>query len=140
MTALAETPVSPNSKRNAIIGWTLSGLVGAFLIFSASFKFLTPGIVRETMSGLGWPVEYDLFIGIIEVICVALYLIPRTAVLGAILETALLGGAIATNVRVGNPLFSHELFGVYLGLFVWGGLWFRDARVRALIPFRSPVK
>jgi hypothetical protein len=134
MTELTEKP--PNSKRNAIIGWTLSGLVGAFLIFSASFKFLTPDLVRETMSGLGWPVEYDLFIGVIEVICVALYLVPRTAVLGAILETALLGGAIATNVRVGNPLFSHELFGVYLGLFVWGGLWFRDVRVRALIPFR----
>jgi hypothetical protein len=130
------SPASAGSKRMAIIGWTLSGLVGAFLIFSASFKFFTPDIVRETMSGLGWPVEYDLFIGIIEVICVALYLFPRTAVLGAILETALLGGAIATNVRVGNPLFSHELFGVYLGLFVWGGLWFRDARLRALIPFR----
>ena len=96
-----------------------------------------PDIVRETMSGLGWPVEYDLFIGVIETICVVLYLVPRTAVLGAILETALLGGAIATNVRVGNPLFSHELFGVYLGLFVWGGLWFRDPRVRALIPFRK---
>jgi hypothetical protein len=134
MTSAVELP--PNSKRNAIIGWTLSGLVGAFLIFSASFKFLTPDLVRETMSGLGWPVEYDLFIGVIEVICVVLYLVPRTAVLGAILETALLGGAIATNVRVGNPLFSHELFGVYLGLFVWGGLWFRDVRVRALIPSR----
>jgi hypothetical protein len=134
MTAAAET--RQDSKRNAIIGWTLSGLVGAFLFFSASFKFFTPDLVRETMAGLGWPVEYDVFIGIIEVICVTLYLIPRTAVLGAILETALLGGAIATNVRVGNPLFSHELFGVYLGLFVWGGLWFRDPRVRALIPFR----
>jgi hypothetical protein len=138
MTAALETPT--NSKRNAVIGWTLSGLVGAFLLFSASLKFVAQDMVRETMAGLGWPVEYDLFIGIIETACVVLYLIPRTAVLGAILETALLGGAIATNVRVGNPLFSHELFGVYLGLFVWGGLWFRDARVRALIPFRFPVK
>jgi hypothetical protein len=137
---MTDITVKPASKRNTIIGWTLSGLVGAFLLMSASFKFLTPGIVRETMAGLGWPVEYDLVIGIIETICVVLYLVPRTAVLGAILETALLGGAIATNVRVGNPLFSHELFGVYLGLFVWGGLWFRDARVRALIPFRSAVK
>jgi hypothetical protein len=65
-----------------------------------------------------------------------LYLFPPTAVLGAVLETALLGGAIATNVRVGNPLFSHELFGVYLGVMVWGGLWLRDPRIRALLPLR----
>jgi hypothetical protein len=136
MTATTDISTSPASRRMAIIGWTLSGLVGAFLIFSASLKFFAQGMVRETMSGLGWPVEYDLFIGVIETVCVVLYLIPRTAVLGAILETALLGGAIATNVRVGNPLFSHELFGVYLGLFVWGGLWFRDPRIRALIPLR----
>jgi hypothetical protein len=120
-----------------IIGWTLSGLAGAFLLFSASLKFFAQDMVRETMSGLGWPVEYDLFIGIVETICVVLYLIPHTAVLGAVLETALLGGAIATNVRVGNPLFSHDLFGVYLGLFVWGGLWFRDPRIRALLPLRA---
>lgn len=135
----SETAPKP-SRRNAIIGWTLSGLVGAFLLFSASFKFFMVDIVHQTMEPLGWGPEYTLFIGIIEVACVVLYLIPRTAVLGAILETALLGGAIATQVRVSNPLFSNELFGVYLGLFVWGGLWFRDARVRALIPFRSPAK
>ena len=137
MTATIDVATSPASRRMAIIGWTLSGLVGAFLIFSASLKFVAQDMVRETMAGLGWPVEYDLFIGVIETVCVVLYLIPRTAVLGAILETALLGGAIATNVRVGNPLFSHELFGVYLGLFVWGGLWFRDPRIRALIPLRG---
>lgn len=136
MTATIDVATSPASRRMAIIGWTLSGLVGAFLIFSASLKFVAQDMVRETMAGLGWSVEYDLFIGVIETVCVVLYLIPRTAVLGAILETALLGGAIATNVRVGNPLFSHELFGAYLGLFVWGGLWFRDARIRALIPLR----
>ena len=73
-------------------------------------------------------------IGIIETVCVVLYLVPQTAVLGAVLETALLGGAIATNVRVDNPLFSHELFGVYLGGLVWLGLWLRDPRVRALLP------
>lgn len=118
-------------------GWVISGLVAAFLALSASFKFFTPDIVRETMSGLGWPAHHDLFIGVIETICVVLYIIPQTAVLGAILETALLGGAIATNVRVDNPLFSHELFGVYLGLMVWGGLWLRDPRLRALLPLRS---
>ncbi len=119
-------------------GWVVTGLVGAFLAMSASFKFLTPDIVRETMSGLGWPAHHDLMIGIIETACVVLYLVPRTALLGAILETALLGGAVATNVRVDNPLFSHELFGVYLGVLVWLGLWLRDPRVRALLPLRSP--
>ncbi|RYY99146.1 MAG: DoxX family protein [Alphaproteobacteria bacterium] len=118
-------------------GCVISGLVAAFLAFSASLKFFMPDIVRETMSGLGWPAHHDLFIGIIETICVVLYIIPQTALLGAILETALLGGAIATNVRVDNPLFSHELFGVYLGLTVWGGLWLRDTRLRALLPLRS---
>jgi hypothetical protein len=118
-------------------GWTASGLVAAFLAFSASLKFFMPNIVRETMSGLGWPAHHDLFIGIIEAICVVLYIIPQTALLGAILETALLGGAIATNVRVDNPLFSHELFGVYLGLMIWAGLWLRDPRLRALLPLRS---
>lgn len=118
-------------------GWVISGLVAAFLAFSASLKFFMPDIVRETMSGLGWPAHHDLFIGIIEAICVILYLIPQTALLGAILETALLGGAIATNVRVDNPLFSHELFGVYLGLMIWAGLWLRDPRLRALLPLRA---
>jgi len=120
----------------AIAGWVISGLVGAFLAMSASFKFFTPDIVRETMSGLGWPAHHDLMIGIVEAVCVILYLIPQTAVLGAVLETALLGGAIATNVRVDNPLFSHELFGVYLGALAWLGLWLRDPRVRALLPLR----
>jgi hypothetical protein len=129
-----ETPVT--DRKMLIAGWVVSGLVGAFLAMSASFKFFTPDIVRETMGGLGWPAHHDLMIGIIETVCVVLYLVPRTAVLGAILETALLGGAIATNVRVDNPLFSHELFGVYLGVMVWGALWLRDARVRALLPLR----
>ncbi|MEP7210420.1 MAG: DoxX family protein [Alphaproteobacteria bacterium] len=118
-------------------GWVVSGLVAAFLAFSASLKFFAPAIVRETLSGLGWPVEYDLLIGVIEAGCVALYIVPQTAVLGALLETALLGAAVATNVRVSNPLFSHELFGVYLGVMVWGGLWLRDSRIRALLPFRQ---
>jgi len=131
---MTDTPTQ--TRAFTIIGWVLSGLVGAFLAFSASLKFFMPDVVRETMAGLGWPEQFDLMIGIIEAACVLLYLIPQTALLGAILETALLGGAIATNVRVENPLFSHDLFGVYLALFVWGGLWFRDPRLRAILPVR----
>ena len=126
--------VKSSVRKMAIAGWVVSGLVGAFLAMSAGFKFFTPDIVRETMGGLGWPAHHDLMIGVIETVCVVLYLVPQTAVLGAVLETALLGGAIATNVRVDNPLFSHELFGVYLGGLVWLGLWLRDPRVRALLP------
>lgn len=124
------------SQRMTTAGWTVTGLVGAFLAFSASLKFFMPGVVRETMGGLGWPAHHDLMIGIIEAACVILYLVPRTALLGAVLETGLLGGAIATNVRVDNPLFSHELFGVYLGVLVWLGLWLRDPRIQALMPLR----
>jgi hypothetical protein len=130
------TETQVTGRKMMIAGRVVSGLVGAFLAMSAGFKFFTPDIVRETMSGLGWPAHHDLMIGIIETVCVVLYLVPRTAVLGTILETALLGGAIATNVRVDNPLFSHELFGVYLGVMVWAGLWLRDGQVRALLPLR----
>ena len=133
---MSEQAKAPGGKM-VIAGWIVTGLVGAFLAMSASFKFFTPDIVRETLGGLGWPAHHDLMIGIIETVCVVLYLVPRTALLGAVLETALLGGAIATNVRVDNPLFSHELFGVYLGVLVWLGLWLRDPRVRALLPLRG---
>ena len=86
---------------------------------------------------LDWPAGYAFWIGLIELACVLLYLIPRTSILGAILMMAVLGGAIATQWRVGNPVFSHLLFGVYLGLFMWGGLWFRDPAFRAVFPFRA---
>jgi DoxX-like family len=79
----------PKRRNMAIAGWITTGLVGAFLVMSASFKFFNPDIVRETMSGLGWPAHHDLMIGIVEAVCVVLYLVPQTAVLGAVLETAL---------------------------------------------------
>jgi hypothetical protein len=135
MTDIANTVASPRD-RLYWAGWIVTGLIAAFLAFSASLKFLAPELVRETMASLGWPVEYDLLIGIIETVCVILYLVPQTSVLGALLETALLGAAVATHVRAGSPLFSHVLFGVYCGVFVWGGLWLRDPRIRALLPLR----
>jgi hypothetical protein len=86
------------------------------------------------MTQLGWPTKYTLFIGIIELIGTILYAIPRTAVLGAVLLMGLLGGAMATQIRIENPLFSHILFSLYLGLFMWGGLWLRDPKLRAVFP------
>jgi hypothetical protein len=127
----------PETSRGMLwTGYALSGLVILFLIFDGAIKLVPLQIVTDTMVVLGWPPESARLLGVLTLISVILYAIPRTSVLGAILLTGYLGGAIATHVRIGNPLFTHTLFGVYLGLFVWGGLWFRDARLRALIPFR----
>lgn len=93
-------------------------------------------VAEETMAQLGWPPGYAMMIGAIELACVLLYLWPRTSVLGAVLTMGLLGGAMATQLRAGSPLFSHILFSLYLGLFLWGGLWLRDPALRALFPLR----
>ena len=118
--------------------WTgrlLSGLFALFMLgASVAPKLLGMPIAEETLAALGWPPGFALRIGLIELACVVLYLIPRTSVLGAVLMMAVLGGAMATQIRAGSPLFSHVLFGVYLGLFMWGGLWLRDPRVRAVFP------
>ncbi|WP_292064188.1 DoxX family protein [Brevundimonas sp. UBA7664] len=121
--------------------WTGRVLSGLFVLFmlaaSIAPKFLLADMVAEqSLTPLGWPAKYLLLIGLIELACVILYVIPRTSLLGAVLMTGLLGGAIATNLRVENPLFSHTLFGVWLGLFMWGGLWLRDASLRAVFPVR----
>ena len=121
--------------------WTGRVLTGIFALFmlgaSIAPKLLGMPVAESTLVGLGWLPGHAFGIGLLELGCVVLYLIPRTSVLGALLMTALLGGAIATNVRVGTPLFTHELFGVYLGLLMWGGLWFRDPALRALVPIRK---
>jgi len=124
--------------------WTGRVLTGLFALFmlgaSIAPKLLHMPVAEETMTQLGWPPGYVTMIGVIELTCLVLYLIPQTSLLGAVLMMGLLGGAMATQVRVGNPLFSHILFSIYLGLFMWGGLWFRDPRVRALFPWRiTPV-
>ena len=117
-------------------GRGLSGLVIAFLIFDASIKLVPIGPVTETMQQLGYGTSEILArsLGILLLACTALYAYPRISILGAILLTGYLGGAIATHLRVGSPVFSHLLFGLYLGLMLWGGLWLRDARLRQLIP------
>ena len=118
--------------------WTGRVLTGLFALFmlgaSVAPKLLGLPVAEETMAQLGWPADFAFTIGIIELVCLVLYLIPRTSVLGAVLMMGLLGGAMATQIRAGSPLFSHILFSLYLGLFMWGGLWLRDPRVRALFP------
>lgn len=120
-----------------IAGWVLSGLIAVFMVAaSVAPKLLQLDVALEPMAVVGWPAKYLLLIGVIELVCVVLFLIPRTALLGAVLFTGLLGAALAANLRVDNPLFSHTLFSLYLGLAVWGALWLRDEKVRGLFPVR----
>ncbi|MGR9169035.1 DoxX family protein [Rhizobium sp. KDH_Rht_773_N] len=121
--------------------WTGRVLTGLFALFmlgaSIAPKLLGLPVAEETMTALGWPNGYVPMIGLIELACLVLYLIPQTSVFGAVLMMGLLGGAMATQIRAGSPLFSHILFSIYLGLFMWGGLWLRDPAVRALFPYRK---
>ncbi len=126
-----------NEKTMVRIGWLLSGLYVLFMLgASVTPKLAGMPVAEETMQALGWPTGYVMLIGIIELACVLLYLYPRTSVLGAVLTMGLLGGAMATQIRADSPLFSHVLFSLYLGLFMWGGLWLRDPALRAIFPWR----
>lgn len=116
--------------------WTariLSGLAISFLLFDALIKVLQLAPAVEGTAQLGFPATAVLGIGLVELACVVIHLVPRTSFLGAVLLTGFLGGAIATHVRLGNPLFSHVLFPVYVAALIWGGLYLRDARLRTLM-------
>jgi hypothetical protein len=117
-------------------GSALSIIAILFFLMDGGLKLAYLPIVAETTAQLGWPADRGTVTLLAALLLgsTLLYAVPRTALLGAILLTGYLGGAVATHVRVGSPLFSHVLFGVYLGFFVWGGLWLRDPRVRALLP------
>lgn len=118
-----------------IAGWVLSVLIALFLAgASAMPKLLGMEAAIAPMEVVGWPIKYMVLIALIEMGCMVLFLIPQTALLGAILTTGLLGGSLAANLRVDNPLFSHTLFSIYLGVAVWLALWLRDARVRSVFP------
>jgi hypothetical protein len=118
-------------------GRVLSGLVIVFLLFDGAIKLVPWPVVTETMDRMGYGSSETLArsLGLITLVCTVLYAVPPTSILGAILLTGYLGGAIASHVRIGSPLFSHVLFGFYLGLMVWGGLWLRDRNLRAVMPF-----
>ena len=129
--ATADLPAAPGAARRT--GIALSAMAVLFLAVDLTFKFaLTPEAVAAT-TVLGWSLHHMPVLGVLEVVCLALYLVPRTAPLGAVLWTGYLGGAIATHLRVDNPLFSHVLFPTYVAAFLWVGLYLRDARVRSLL-------
>lgn len=128
----------PVSKPARWTGRVLSGLVIVFLLFDGAIKLVPWPVVTETMDKMGYGASENLArsLGVVTIVCTVLYAIPPTSILGAILLTGYLGGAMASHVRIGSPLFSHVLFGFYLGLMVWGGLWLRDRALRRWIPFR----
>ena len=129
--------IPPVSNKALWAGRIMSGLVILFLIPDAVIKLVPLDIVIETSRELGIPGHLARTLGVLTLVGVLLYAWPRTSILGAIVLTGYLGGAIYVHVRAGSPLFSHTLFGVYLGLLIWGGLYLRDGMVRALIPLRQ---
>ena len=137
MSAISETQRVPSAP--LWIGRLLSGLVIAFLLLDGAIKLVPIAEVTQTMQQLGYSgsVAQARGLGVLTLACALLYAIPRTAILGAILLTGLLGGAMATHLRVDSPLFSHLLFGLYIGLMAWGGLYLRDPALRALLPMRT---
>jgi hypothetical protein len=129
----------PIGGRPAVwVGYGLSVLVVLFMLFDGGAKLFPLDMVMQATTQLGYPSSANLArgLGILGLICTALYVIPRSSVLGAILLTGYLGGTVATHLRVGSPVFSHMLFGVYLGVMLWAGLYLRDDRLRTLIPYR----
>jgi hypothetical protein len=120
------------SKKRLWASRIMSGIVVLFLIFDGVTKLMTINPVVEGMRKLGYPVPLAPVIGAILLICVVLYVIPRTAPLGAILLTGYLGGAVASQLRIEMPLFGYTLFPIYVAVLAWGGLYLRDSRVRAL--------
>jgi hypothetical protein len=128
-----------NSRTALWTGRVLSGIAVLFLLFDGAIKLVPIQPVTDSLRELGYPAtdSFARFLGVVTLLCTALYAWPRTALLGAVLLTAIMGGAIASHLRLGDPLFSHTLFGVYLGLLFWVGLWLRDERVRRIMPALS---
>lgn len=121
------------SRAVARTGLVVTGLVSLFLLFDSVSKLMQPQMVVDATVQMGFPASSVLVMGTVLLVCLALYLVPRTAVLGAVLLTGYLGGAVCAQLRIEAPLFSNLLFPVYVGVFVWLGLYLRDERVRQMI-------
>jgi hypothetical protein len=132
-TAYANVPGSKTRRRTGVV---LSGLGILFLLFDSAVKLVPLAAAVDGTVALGYPASSVRVIGLILLVCVVLYAVPRTALLGAILLTGYLGGAVATQFRVGNPLFTHTLFPIYVAGLIWVGLLLREDRLRALFPLR----
>ena len=119
------------------VGLVITVLVTLFLLFDGVIHILKPAAVVDSFAELGFPIGTSVGIGVLELICLALYVYPRTSVLGAILLTGYLGGAVAAQLRVEAPVVSTLLFPIYTAVFVWAGLYLRDDKLRRLVPLRA---
>ena len=128
-------PLAHSSKNALWTGRIFSGLVIAFLLMDATMKLLALPVVTQASAALGWPDDADTarLLGALLLLITALYAVRRTSILGAILLTGYLGGAVATHARIGSPLLTHTLFGVYLGVLAWAGLALRNPKLRELL-------
>jgi len=129
-------PAAVVSGKAIWAGRIISAVVVLFLLVDGGMKLIPLDVVIEATGQLGYPVSLARTLGILTLVCTVLYVIPQTSVLGAILMTGYLGGSVASHLRIDSPLLTHVLFGVYLGVLLWGGLYLRDGRLRALIPLR----
>ena len=129
--------IPETSRLQVWIGRILSGFVILFLTFDGVIKLVPIAAVTDTLVEMGYPASAGMArgLGVLLLACTLIYAIPRSSILGAILLTGYLGGAIASHLRIESPVFSHLLFGLYLGLMLWGGLYLRDARARGINPF-----
>jgi len=121
------------SRRSVVAGRVLTAIVALLLTLDAGVKLVGAKAAVEGSAQLGFTPQQVFVIGIIAVVCLVLYLIPRTAPIGAVLWTGYFGGAIVTHFRLGNPLFTHVLFPIYVSILIWGSLYLRDPRVRAVV-------
>jgi hypothetical protein len=126
-------PRTTTAGRARWAGLAITGLAVLFLVFDSAVKVLKLAPAIEATTQLGYPASAVALIGLIELVCLAVYLVPRSAIAGAVLLSGYLGGAIASQLRAGHPLFSHTLFPIYVAALVWAGLYLRDRRVRALL-------
>src|SRR5574342_1282841 len=133
----ATAPIIGASARKVWVGRALSGLAILFLAVDAAGKLLELPPVIEGTTRLGYPARAAFVIGVVLLACLVTYVIPRTAVVGAVLLTGYLGGAVASHLRVGDPLLTHTLFPIYFAVLIWGGLHLRDDRLRAAVPWRG---
>ncbi|HEV7968716.1 MAG TPA: DoxX family protein [Candidatus Acidoferrales bacterium] len=137
--SVAQSTVQPGSRSKKFlwVGRVITGLIAAFMAFDAVIHLLKPAPVVEAFAKLGFPIRLAVPLGMIELVCVLLYLVPRTSILGAILLTGYLGGAIAIQLPTENPFFGEVLFPIYIGVFLWAGIYLRDERLRSMIPWRN---
>jgi hypothetical protein len=133
------TETTSASKKQLWTARIFSGIAVLFMLFDTTIHLVVIKPVVDSFNQLGYPITLSVALGVVELVCLIIYIIPRTSIFGAILLTGYLGGAVATQLRISAPLFSTALFPVYIGILAWGGLYLRNDVLRALIPFHKKM-